>query len=1004
MHNNMHMHMYMLCMCMHMCMYSSSVLRAQAHQTRACQIIPATLKNTMAAKKCALRAHEANTPASWDKSGGLKEGGGLKSKLAMPPVVADGEAEEGSPPLQNKQQATSTVIDAARGASVAPVVEMPVEVPVAPDEEGMEEGEVDGVLVNELWETIHTLEEERNTLAERVEQMLAALINSQEDGNAYREQYEKIHTEGQALYASYQTKCERVKMLNAETEKLKALGERLQDEVGEMQEALHGAQAEARAAQAEAQAAQAEAQAARTETAKERAAAASEAGASSAVVRRIQQAAGIAARAAASREEVLQQQLSASELGRQQALAATGELQARIEALEAEMECSCAEKRALAASNPEGAQARSAVAEMKLANQRYEGAAKRCALLSACCAKQQGAMAELAMWQQECGRLTELVNANHATMLAMSEAKAEEDEAAHGEVAKVAAEAVLAAQAGAHVEVVTNEMEEARAEQALLQSDVLVLHEANKQAKERHVQAEEAARSAEVAAEQLAAELEAASEKCASLKSRGEELEEALAGAQAALSADAALIAELHESEMQEARDMIAGLERSIATLERKTAEHERNAHFAGEAMSEAQAAADEAVTEASTAREAADRACVEAEARADAADRAAAEAREETARALRASNQAKEAAAEALEAVAVAHRARAAAENARDNAMHAQSAAVATFDGQRQTEAALRRELLVETTALSNLRLEHAAALEEWTSATSAARAQEGHRQHAITAVLADELWAVEADIQQFAGSLERARICGRTHPPSTPPPLAVPPPPPADEPAPSPPAEPRVRPSMGGRSSLAPDRKSIALPASRMSMGFALAPPPGFTVPTSTETEAPPPPPPPPPPPSDGGSAALAAAPASTSQLQARTQAALSSAKQRLANRASLAGRFSHAPPSADAESTRTTRAAARAQQLMLTATLDEKPAAGNENVPPPTLAAPPPTASPTVPPAASPAAWASTPPAPPIPAAAPPMPVSDSPLLMGSTPNLIGDSPVLDDIDDF
>ena len=75
-----------------------------------------------------------------------------------------------------------------------------------------------------------------------------------------------------------------------------------------------------------------------------------------------------------------------------------------------------------------------------------------------------------------------------------------------------------------------------------------------------------------------------------------------------------------------------------------------RSPTFAGEAMSEAQAAADEAVTEASTAREAADRACAEAEARADAADRAAAEAREETARALRASNQAKEAAAEALE------------------------------------------------------------------------------------------------------------------------------------------------------------------------------------------------------------------------------------------------------------------------------------------------------------------------------------------------------------------
>ena len=77
-------------------------------------------------------------------------------------------------------------------------------------------------VVKELWETIQALEEEREVMAERMESLYNALINAQEDGAAYREQYEKIHAEGQTLHQSYQTKCERVKALQSENERAAA--------------------------------------------------------------------------------------------------------------------------------------------------------------------------------------------------------------------------------------------------------------------------------------------------------------------------------------------------------------------------------------------------------------------------------------------------------------------------------------------------------------------------------------------------------------------------------------------------------------------------------------------------------------------------------------------------------------------------------------------------------------------------------------------------------------
>ena len=80
-------------------------------------------------------------------------------------------------------------------------------------------------VVKELWETIQALEEDREVMAERMESLYNALINAQEDGAAYREQHEKIHAEGQTLYQSYQTKCERVKALQSENERAKKAAE-----------------------------------------------------------------------------------------------------------------------------------------------------------------------------------------------------------------------------------------------------------------------------------------------------------------------------------------------------------------------------------------------------------------------------------------------------------------------------------------------------------------------------------------------------------------------------------------------------------------------------------------------------------------------------------------------------------------------------------------------------------------------------------------------------------
>ena len=198
-------------------------------------------------------------------------------------------------------------------------------------------------VVGELWETIQALEEERDGLADKTETLLNALINAQEDGQAYREQYEKIHSEGQALYASYQTKCERLKAVNAELDKAKASASDLQAELGTAREAFFAAEAakaDALFAKADAEAAQAAAEAAAQEARSVEMPGASAASTDLSAselqgklesasisnellrneVERQRAAAQLAARSAAQREEAVQEQLRSAEAAKNEAV------------------------------------------------------------------------------------------------------------------------------------------------------------------------------------------------------------------------------------------------------------------------------------------------------------------------------------------------------------------------------------------------------------------------------------------------------------------------------------------------------------------------------------------------------------------------------------------------------------------------------------------------------------------------------------------------------------
>ncbi|KAL3902670.1 MAG: hypothetical protein SGPRY_011970, partial [Prymnesium sp.] len=77
-------------------------------------------------------------------------------------------------------------------------------------------------VVRELWQTVQTLEEERNYLSEKIGELMTALVNTQEDAAQYREEYDRIQAEGQRLHTTYACKCERLKQLGAELERLRA--------------------------------------------------------------------------------------------------------------------------------------------------------------------------------------------------------------------------------------------------------------------------------------------------------------------------------------------------------------------------------------------------------------------------------------------------------------------------------------------------------------------------------------------------------------------------------------------------------------------------------------------------------------------------------------------------------------------------------------------------------------------------------------------------------------
>eukprot|EP00966_Prymnesium_polylepis_P161045 3721479-Prymnesium_polylepis.1 len=51
---------------------------------------------------------------------------------------------------------------------------------------------------------------------------MAALVNAQEDAAQYRAEYDRIQLEGQKLYTTYNTKCERLKMMGAEMGRVRA--------------------------------------------------------------------------------------------------------------------------------------------------------------------------------------------------------------------------------------------------------------------------------------------------------------------------------------------------------------------------------------------------------------------------------------------------------------------------------------------------------------------------------------------------------------------------------------------------------------------------------------------------------------------------------------------------------------------------------------------------------------------------------------------------------------
>ena len=95
-----------------------------------------------------------------------------------------------------------------------------------------EEPESRSDVVRELWQTVQELEQERNDMSEKMSELMDALVNAREDTAMYNTEYVRIHAEGQKLYVTYVTKCEKLKQQGAELTRLRAEAQSQEEQVG----------------------------------------------------------------------------------------------------------------------------------------------------------------------------------------------------------------------------------------------------------------------------------------------------------------------------------------------------------------------------------------------------------------------------------------------------------------------------------------------------------------------------------------------------------------------------------------------------------------------------------------------------------------------------------------------------------------------------------------------------------------------------------------------------
>lgn len=190
-----------------------------------------------------LRVLDSNTPVAHARTPG-KDGGGTLSKAAamvagLPKLVfgdgasenarADEPAPAPSPPAEQREPSPARG-GAADVAAEEEAVAYATETEGTDAETEADECEVDAsdverreaAVVGELMATIRALEEDRGYMSEKMQSLMAELINAQEDAAMYQEQFEKIRADGASLYTSYQTKCESLKRVQSELDRAKA--------------------------------------------------------------------------------------------------------------------------------------------------------------------------------------------------------------------------------------------------------------------------------------------------------------------------------------------------------------------------------------------------------------------------------------------------------------------------------------------------------------------------------------------------------------------------------------------------------------------------------------------------------------------------------------------------------------------------------------------------------------------------------------------------------------